>query len=99
MKSLDEMTSEEQATLLEDESMGINPNEVDSMLDWEQEREKILLTPLPGGSLSERVCYAVKRFFQRIRRNFINDLYRGRHMHFESHEEYEDWRRKIAYCP
>jgi hypothetical protein len=97
MNRLEEMTADELGMLWANESVTLCRNDVNSMLNLEQQRERILLTPLPGAGIGERASYTIKRLFHGIKRAFINAIYRGKDMHFESHEEYEDWRRKIAY--
>lgn len=97
MNRLGDLTSEELAAVLANESMALPARVVDQMLRWEEHREDVLLTPLPGTSLGRRFVCAIKRFFYSFRRDVINATYRGRDIHFESHEEYEKWRRKISY--
>jgi len=97
MELSDDLTSEELAAVLANESMGLPVRVVNQMLDWETHREDILLTPLPGAGIGEILGKSLKRIFYSFRRGIINATYGGRDMRFESHEEYEDWRRKISY--
>ena len=83
--------------LFEEEPVVLNAAHVKSILDFEQHKERALLTPLPGTKISERASYAVKRLFHGIKRAVTNLRYKGRSMHFESCWEYENWRRKISY--